>query len=162
MKSHTGVIYIQIWVEAISPRGHSQNVFYPSITLATSLIEIALYFNLISEYGQPFVCLHLNNFHLLHLLQTLNKIIHLLSHVFAILTAILSSFFQSNKHAGSQKEFTRTNEDVRCQVVFTHSCMQLSTTRRYLTHETLWPASFIVSIEIALPWMTTNLPSVCL
>ena len=48
---------------------------------------------------------------------------------------------------------------MHCQLVFTHSCMQLPATRRYLKHETLWPVLFIRSIEIAAPRMSIKLPS---
>lgn len=58
---------------------------------------------------------------------------------------------QSDVHADTQKE-----------LVFTRSCIQLPATRRYLNHETHWPMLFIRSIKIAPPWMSMNLPSVCL
>lgn len=80
---------------------------------------------------------------------TLNKIIHSLSQVFSILAAILPLLAN------------HTHTYVHCQLVFTHSCMQLPATRRYLKHETLWFVLFIRSIKIALPWMSINLPSVC-
>lgn len=60
-------------------------------------------------------------------------------------------------HRRPKRAHTETH--MHCQLVFTHSCMQLPATRRYLKHETLWPVLFIRSIEIAAPSMSIKLPS---
>lgn len=96
---------------------------------------------------------------------TLNKIIHSFSQVFPFFQLSCCSSpscqFHTHRHTHPKKKGC-TLTYMHCQVVFTHSCMQLPATRRYLDHETLWPVLFISSIKIARPWMSMNLPSVCM
>lgn len=88
--------------------------------------------------------------------STFNKITHSLSQVFFF---HLSCYSSPPCQSHTPK---RAHTHMHCQLVFTHSCMQLPATRRYLKHEALWPVLFIRSIKIAPPWVSINLPSVCM